>query len=194
MSCSTKKADISYMDARWPRRRGKSAEWGAMAGMEGVMKTKVHLCTFGMTQITLAGPRFARKPAGFLTSSPAIATERDRQCDNSRQHVAQEGGDRTRRAQMYPDELCKPICRGLRKQREMDVAGFFQIGNTSGVDNEELTESIARSEEILAADGWTEAWDDVIGKAQGPEFARRARRAEIEYFQKMEVYTEVPIE
>ena len=38
---------------------------------------------------------------------------------------------RARRAQEYPPELCKAICRGLKKQKQRDEAGLYFIGNIS---------------------------------------------------------------
>ena len=45
---------------------------------------------------------------------------------------------------------------------------------------------------LLSKDGITEAWDDVSGKSLKPELVAEARRLDMEYFERMKVYSRVP--
>ena len=93
------------------------------------------------------GPRgLVKKPTGFITSSRCVAAQLNLQCDCSHAHVHLVGG-RAAAAQVYPDELCLAIPRGVVRQTSADnrvdsiavppmsssqIRGF--IGSLSGVD------------------------------------------------------------
>ena len=65
------------------------------------------------------GPRgLVKKPTGFITSS-RVAAQLNLQCDGSHSHVHLVGG-RAAAAQVYPDELCRAILRGVARQKSAD--------------------------------------------------------------------------
>ena len=60
------------------------------------------------------------KRATFMTNAPEIAKKLRRMCHGEHEHLRLEGGGRTKQAEVYPDELCKEIVRGLKRQMEKD--------------------------------------------------------------------------
>lgn len=104
----------------------------ALVGMECAIKTRAHLCRHGRTQLPHEGSQLVRKPDGFLIDSLAAVVESIKRCDEAHQHATLEEG-KARHVQIYPQELCNEICRGLKHQREMDAAGLFHAGAVHGV-------------------------------------------------------------
>ena len=118
------------------------------------------------------------------------------------QHVRLEAG-RTRAAQIYPEKLCKAICIGLQKQIEIDSKGQFltmTMDNVRQVSSKELmsvAKQVAEEYQIVEEDDNDEldaAWDDVSGAALDPKEVKRARREEVDYVHKMQLYDKVPVE
>ena len=60
------------------------------------------------TMITKEG-HLVKKPTGWMTNAPALAKELAKPCSGDHRHVVLIGGNRARRAQVYPNELCKAI-------------------------------------------------------------------------------------
>ena len=117
------------------------------------------------------------------------------------QHVRFDGG-RVHAAQVYPDKLCKAICTGLQKQMEFDKTGQFLImtmdetEEASSIELMNLAKVLAEEYRTVEENDQKEhiAWDDVSGAALDPKEAKRARREEIEYVHKMQLYDKVPVE
>ena len=75
-----------------------------------------------------------KKPTGFITTSPEIATELDQRCDRSHQHEqvigSNQTGNRAKRAQVYPRPLVDAILRGYRrhvKTEEINMVGWEDL-------------------------------------------------------------------
>ena len=84
-------------------------------------------CCYGLKAKGTNGEGPARKTIGFMMNSPCIALQLQRRCPNRigckmHNHVQLEGG-KTKKAQVYPPELCKAVCGGLVKQIEADKKG-----------------------------------------------------------------------
>ena len=60
------------------------------------------------------------KGTRFTTNAPRIADRLQVMCQGGHERVQLEGGHRTRKSDIYPDELCKDILRGLKRQLEDD--------------------------------------------------------------------------
>lgn len=99
------------------------------------------------------------------------------------EHIRLERG-RAANAQVYPDELCRAICRGIGKQIEADRAGQFLLFNihndkltiVEGLKQEEL--DIRKKCTTIEEDNTEEleiAWDDVFGVALDPKKVKQAR-------------------
>ena len=87
-----------------------------------VFAVETRMCRFGMTSHILGrdGPRgLVKKPTGFMTSSRCIAAQLDARCDGSHTHVHLVCG-RASAAQVYPDDLCRAVLRGVVWQKAED--------------------------------------------------------------------------
>ena len=117
------------------------------------------------------------------------------------EHIKLEDG-RARAAQVYPDELCKAICRGLEAQLKVDAQQQFLLANTA-------PDATATSRDLMKAardveekyktieenldDQLEEAWDDVSGAQLDPKVVKLARQEEVDYIHKMNLYIKVPV-
>ena len=75
----------------------------------------------------------AKKPTRFMSNSWCILQELSVRCDHSHVHQHLVGG-RASKAQEYPDELCRAICRGLANQKRYDETGRVCTGRV-GLDS-----------------------------------------------------------
>ena len=116
---------------------------------------------------------FVKKPTGFLTNSFGIARELEQSCNGLHSHVHLVGG-RAHRAEVYPDELCYRILKGLVNQMKMD--GRIQEGCIGMMCPEEKT-----------------AWDDQTGEALDWDGVVKARAEEMDEFRRRKVYRKVPL-
>ena len=60
-----------------------------------------------------------KKPTGFMTNAAGISAELGVKCEGGPKHIQLLNG-RARRAEVYPDELCWKILKGLINQLKMD--------------------------------------------------------------------------
>ena len=163
-------------------------------------------CQYGLRSHDGTREGLAKKSTGFLTNSPFVAKQLERRCPNragvkKHDHVRLEHG-RARKAQEYPDGLCKAICRGIKEQLEADRTGQVLLKTTGNGSEAELRgagEEIKRwenkcktVEEDLSAK-MEAAWDDVSGAALDLERVKQARKEDIEYVHKMGLYQKVPV-
>ena len=128
------------------------------------------------------------KPQGFMTNAPCIAMQLQRRCPNTRgkvvhRHVILQGG-RTKPAQIYPDGLCRAICKGLIDQLERDKRGQFLLAQLSGTNKEtrDVQQQLNLEYPTVEEDQTAEleaAWDDVTGAALDPAGVKRARKEEM---------------
>ena len=84
-----------------------------------VTKVAGNMCMFGMTQRDEEGMGFIKKNTGFMTNADAIAGRLNRRCDNSHRHIELING-RAKKAEIYPEDLCKEVIIGLKEQMELD--------------------------------------------------------------------------
>ena len=63
-----------------------------------------------------------------MTNSPCIGRALSLKCKGFHRHIELTGGGRTKRSEVYPDELCKAILKGLVEQMSEDerIGGSFQ--------------------------------------------------------------------
>ena len=158
---------------------------------EGVHRVSFDFCTLGMNKNRTA----------VITNSSAVAELlRGAQCNGSCEDWQLKTGHRTRGAQLYPDEFCKIICEGVK--REMDTVEW----RNRMYEKQDVTQTIEKLMNIQAkmeemnppeedpmAHLYTDMdfVDDVSGQMLDKSMATKARRLEIEYFKQMGVYTKV---
>ena len=87
-------------------------------------------CAFGVLQEDSQGVGMIKKPTGFMTNACKIAEELNKECERKHTHVHLMNG-RAKRAEVYPDELCFSILKGLVKQMYHD--GRLQAGQIGAV-------------------------------------------------------------
>ena len=145
--------------------------------LKGVRKVIGHMCAFGMVQEDELGEGLIKKPTAFMSNCEGVLKRLNKKCSNDHRHILLVGG-RARRAQVYPDELCREILLGLMDQMRLD--GRIEPG---------LLGMICPTEE-----GGEEAWDDVTGKRLSIDGVRKAREEEIFEFRKHGVYIKASIE
>ena len=68
-----------------------------------------------------------------MTNAWHIAKELDKRCDGSHVHQALLGGSRASNAAVYPEELCKAMCRGLLKEKKMRKGNTVPLMRLSGM-------------------------------------------------------------
>ena len=172
----------------------------------GVQRVVGDQCQYGLKSRDAMGEAPARKRTGFLTNAVCIARRLSKRCGNKpgyqvHRHVVLTDG-RPKAAQVYPDKFCKEICLGIQEQMQKDKMGQYLLANVQMEPNttsKELMKEAKRIKEryqIVEEEDeneYFEAWDDVSGAALNPQEVKRARREEIDYVHKMNLYTKVPI-
>ena len=103
------------------------------------MRVEAHMCRFGMTSRDQEGEGLVKKPTYFATNCPGVADELDKKCFNTtkeeaHRHVQLLSG-RARAAQVYPQQLCRAICRGFLNQTKKDQKFLKMIGSLEVADN-----------------------------------------------------------
>ena len=120
---------------------------------------------------------------------------------------------RAAKAQEYTPQLCKAICKGIKKQKEVDSVGMCSLMNMTTNELETVINKAGfpshwtdeQHDDQLGDDQITEeifklgirggqAWasDDVSGAVLDPVKVQEARNVEMDYFRKMVVYNKVP--
>ncbi len=140
--------------------------------MKNVRKVTGHMCAFGMLQ----GNQLVKKPTSFMSNCDKLLSRLEKKCDAAHRHILLVGG-RAKRAQVYPDELCKEMLHGLMEQMEDD--GRLNTG---------LIGMMGPTEE-----GDVGFWDDVSGKQLRTQGVWNAGAEEITEFRKFNVYVKRPI-
>ena len=184
----------------------------------GVYRVEADMCRFGLTATDEFGRGLVKKPTSFLTNSLCIADAIGLKCNNSSAvhphrhvHLVER---RARDASRYTHELCQKICEGLIQQKILDSSGLMQLGEIASITLEEMKQkgwsdeghegeedeyyyyntraaaAVASTQDDEGAEEYAE--DDVTGMPLDPEEVKKARKLEIEYIKKMQVYAKVP--
>ena len=126
------------------------------------------------------GSMISRQSTGFMTNAPHIASALDKPCSGDHRHVVLIG-EKTKRTEVQPDELCKHILHGLQNQMRNDGRlDYYSIGCMCAVD-------------VGLPEYEGEFWDDISGKLLNKEGVIRARQDEMKEFREHQVYVKVPI-
>ena len=121
-----------------------------------------------------------------MTDAGEIARSLQKNCSRDHEHIRLEGGSRTKQSEVYPEELCKEIVRGLKRQMRKD--GRIARGSVGSICSIEDAGIEEYEEEFR------QYWDDISGKELDPAGVKKAREEEMEEFRKHGVYVKVPIE
>jgi len=120
-----------------------------------VYTAEAHMCAYGMQSKDKHGPGYAKKPTRFLTNSVVSARALSRRCPENHRHVHLMEG-RARAAAVYPQELCRVICRATLEQAKADAGDLVCLQCTDG---DEHVDEVAFEEPQ-----WKSYWDDLTGR------------------------------
>ena len=117
-----------------------------------------------------------------MSNCELVMRKMNKRCDGSHEHQQLIDG-RAKAAAIYPEGLCRAICKGLMEQLRMDnaqVKSLLKVG---------METKVGDSPEEETYDGEiARAWDDVSGKELDPMGVRQARAKEIEYINHKNVW------
>ena len=102
-----------------------ASSWSVKSVQNMLSKPQVNtyegdMCQFIMKQNYKGEECFVKKPTRFLTNSPLLGIELNRNCQGKHRHIELTGSGRTKKSEVYPDDLCKAILSGLVKQMKAD--------------------------------------------------------------------------
>ena len=66
------------------------------------------------------GTKTPEKGNGFLSNSLLMGEDADRVCIGDRDHISK---TRNMQAQICPPSICRAMCRGMKRQKQMDAMG-----------------------------------------------------------------------
>ena len=99
-------------------RSWKMEEVQEMMNQDWTQVVKTQMCCFGMVQKNKEGVEMpVRKDTWFMTNSKHIARQLERTCTGDHEHILLMDG-RAKQAEVYPEDLCKAVCRGVRLQHK----------------------------------------------------------------------------
>ena len=108
-----------------------------------VVRTEIDQCAYGLRSRDSQGEAPAKKPTSFLTNSAGLRDAVGKRCSGFCRHVQLVDG-RASAAQIYPQELCRAVTRGIFYQARMDVQDLFSL--TCGEEMPEDVVSIGNTE------------------------------------------------
>ena len=137
---------------------------------EGSENDRGDQCQFGLTTKGKKGQvEPARKRTRLMSNSDEILRELGKLCPGDHRHQHLVSG-RAEDAAVYPDGLCRAICRGLVKQVEAERNHLRSILRLCVLDK---VVEVPDCEEKEAS--WQSAWDDVSGKELNPSWGQSSQ-------------------
>jgi hypothetical protein len=154
-----------------------------MSQRPGVQITVADQCMYGLKTAGEKGqgPKPARKRTRFMTNCPGIAEELKKRCDGSHMHQELLGNNRAGKAAECPEQLCRAICQGLKK--EMQPKSLRRLMKVSAKDKVEKGRE-GDHEEVAVE----QAWDDVTGEELDGKEVVKARAKEMGYIHEKNVW------
>ena len=160
----------------------------ALARLDGVFEVIGDQCMFGLVTKSVSGKTLpAKKRTKFLTNIPEARLELGITCDKKHEHQQLIGG-RAKKAEIYPDGLCKAMCRTVIKLKERLKARLEHVFTVTPNDSElKWLMKLDKHVDDQGVVSWS-AWDDVNQVRLDPEEVRKARQEEVEYIKDMGVF------
>ena len=152
--------------------------------MTGVQCATADQCQYGLTTNVRGEKKPARKRTRFMSNACEVLAQLGRQCDGSHKHEPLLN-NRAGAAAIYPEGLCKAICKGMKRQIEFDQQKVQSLLTLSAKD------TVAERPELEEDDTQSllqDAWDDTSGKALDAKRVREARRLEMQYVKDKQVW------
>ena len=129
-----------------------------LLGDKRVLIAKVDQCRFGLETTNAEGELGpARKRTGFVSSSWTVIEELEGTCDGRHQehHPLLEG--RAKKAEVYPPEMCRAICRGVSRQKLLEETGQTSSRRMSKGQLSSMMNSVKWRDEVHEDDGGGDA-------------------------------------
>ena len=157
----------------------------------GVFCVKGPMCRWGMISEDNKGIGYVRKNTQFITNSKVMAETLEGECSGGHRHVHLING-RTRSAQVYPPKMVEGILRAIRQElvnmKELSAIGPQNVGPVpDGTGN-------APTEELTPEDENEEYYDAITGTPLPKEEVLKARKEELSWVHKQQIYVSVPLE
>ena len=178
-----------------------------MRGLMGEMNVETATCDQCMYGCTSADGSPVKKPTTFLTNAPELAKRLRVRCKGKGGSCMRPGGGShaqcrgktARMAAVYDLKLCRANLVGFRDQLRCD--GVYTDGFVGMMDGCCETERVPvyhlsdSSGQVLKVqiEGAETYKDDLAGQALPPEFVKKARKMELEYFGSRLVWEKRPI-
>ena len=166
----------------------------ALAADPRVYKVSGPMCRFAMRATGDDGVEgYVRKDTTFLTSSLELAKVLQGVCSNERgkdlhRHVHLIGGGQATAAAEYPVKMVRAVLRGMRRQLERDGKWSPMNAFDAGpVPEDDERTWMARQEEAYGL-----YWDDVNGGYLPAKEVEQARKEELNWMVKKDVFEKVP--
>jgi len=160
-----------------------------------VVTVMMDKCMYGLTtrSSTMKGKAPAKSTTKWITNSRIISGELQKRCDRSHAHQRLLDG-RAQHAQLFPEELCRAISRGLVKERRNRV---MNISRVTEVSLRKCMKHIPDADEHHDKDEADSisrmiAWDDLTGMTLQADKVVEARAKELEYVKRKRVWVKVP--
>lgn len=174
-----------------PAASWKEPEVMALMNDERVFTVQGPMCRWNMTAEDGIGKGFVRKETQYLTSSPELAKVLSGQCSGGHRHVHLVNG-RAKMAQVYPTKMVSGILRAIRK--ELAEKGEFNELSVEGVGpvpDDTTNEPENKWETPAEEDGKAIYFDSVSGAPLETEKVLEARKEELKWVQKQQIYIPV---
>lgn len=163
---------------------------------QGVYTVTGDQCMYGLATRGKGG-RYtpARKSTKFMSNSYHITNELSRKCDRTHIHQPLVDG-RAKGTEVYPPGLCKAICRGLIKERlrqaqQLSVVAEVQPSRRPGPNPNDYHENEEEEIRRLTDQRENAAYDDITGMPLDRKKVQDARREEIDYVHKKQVWEKI---
>ena len=156
--------------------------------MAGVQCAIADQCRYGLTTEVNGKRKPARKRTRFMSNAGEVLAQLDKKCDGRHDHEPLLNG-RAGPAAVYPAELCKAICKGMKRQMEFKRQKVQPILKLTVKDTVSERPEL---EEDNAQGLMQEAWDDTSGKELDVKRVREARRLEMQYVKEKKVWRKMP--
>ena len=161
-----------------------------LMAMDGLFVVTSPMCKWHMMSEDGQGVGFVKKETQWVTNSEEVAKIIEGRCNGTHRHVHLING-RARHAQVYPPKLVSAILKGirneLRKRGELNQLKESTAGPSPDGTNNEPTEDLQPIFEEVNGHGGP-YYDSVTGIALDPVSVQAARKEEMKWVLKQDLY------
>ena len=152
--------------------------------MDGVSCVIADQCQYGLTTEVRGEKMPARKRTRFMSNAGEVLAQLNKKCDGTHTHEPLLN-NRAGPAAIYPDGLCKAICKGMQRQIEFSKQ---QVTPLLKMTEKDSIGERPELEEDDTQDLLQQAWDDTSGKELNVKQVKEARKLEMQYVKSKKVW------